>query len=549
MLGLTQHWPLITSSILEHGAANYADAEIVSRIADGRLHRYDYGTADRRARRLASAIRRLGVTADAIVGSLAWTTHRLFELFYAVPGLGAVLHTANPRLAPEQIAYAVNQADYRCLFVDLDCLPIAEAIAPALQRVDRYVIMTDRASMPRTRLRDLICYEDLVADGDEGFAWPPLDERSGSTLCYTSGTTGDPKGVLYSHRGTVLNAMTITGGNGWAIGRGDAILAVAPFFHCNGWGAPYVGPMVGAKLVLPGRALDAASLHGLIVGEGVTIATGVPTVWLGMLDHLVERGGDLGRLDRIVCGGTAPPPAMVARLRQDYGVRTIHAWGMTETTHASTAAQALPGTSEAEELEILRGQGHPLYGSAIRVVDDQGRVLPRDGTSVGHLQVRGHWVARAYFRREDAGLIDAAGWMNTGDVAVIEPGGAMRITDRGKDVIKSGGEWISSVELEKAALEHPDVAEAAVIGVAHPRWQERPLLLVVPAPGRTPGEAELRAWLAERVAKWWLPDAVRLVDELPRTATGKVRKAELRERYADALLARKDGEAPHPRRT
>lgn len=541
MLGLTQFWPLTTSSIIEHGAANYGDTEVVSRSAEGGLHRYDYRTAEQRARRLAKALHMHGLSAGEIVGSLAWTTHRLFELFYAVPGLGAVLHTANPRLAPEQIAYTINHAGYRYLFVDLDCLSVAEAIAPSLTNVVHFVVMTDAAHMPSTSsLKNLLCYEDLIAGADDNFVWPVLDERRASTLCYTSGTTGDPKGVLYSHRGSVLNSMAITSGSGWSLGPTDAVLSVAAFFHCNGWGAPYVGPMVGAKLVLPGRALDAASLHELIVTEGVTIATGVPTIWLSVLEHLASTGGDLGRLDRIVCGGTTPPPAMVQRLRRDYGVRTIHAWGMTETTHASTAIQAPPEASEAQEQEILRSQGRPIYGSAIRVVDTTGEVLPRDGASVGHLQIRGHWIASAYFRRDDPDLLDDAGWMNTGDVAVIRPDGAMQITDRSKDVIKSGGEWISSVELENAALAHPDVAEAAVIGVEHPKWQERPLLLVVPRPGAEIAPGALRRWMADRVAKWWLPDAVLVVEELPRTATGKVRKNVLREQYASCLLPGKN---------
>ena len=537
MLGGTQYWPLTTSSVLQHGAANYAATEIVSRVAEGTIHRSSYGEADRRARRLALALQSLGLGADDVASSLAWSTHRLFELFYAVPGLGAVLHTANPRLAPEQIAYTIGHARARFLFVDLDCLPLAEAIAPRIPGIERFVLMTDAAHMRRTSLPNPLCCEELIAGAADDFAWPLLDERGGSTLCYTSGTTGDPKGVLYSHRGTVLNAMAVTNGNCWGIGRADTILAIAPFFHCNGWGVPYIAPMVGARLVLPGRALDSASLHPLIVGEGATVTNGVPTIWLGMLDHLAATGSDLGRLDRIMCGGTAPPPDMVERLRRDYGVRTIHAWGMTETTHASTAVQAIPGMSAEQEQAALRTQGHPVYGSAVRVVDEQGRPLPQDGRSIGRLQARGHWIAAGYFRRDDPDLLDDDGWMNTGDVGVIEPDGMMRITDRDKDVIKSGGEWISSVDLENAALAHPDVAEAAAIAVAHPRWQERPLLLVVPAPGRTIGEHELRGWLAARVPKWWLPDAVRCVDELPRTATGKVRKNELRERYSDALAA------------
>ena len=536
MQGLTQSWPLITSSIIEHGAANYGDTAVVSRTAEGGLHRYDYRTAERRARRLARALQKLGLSADEIVGSLAWTNHRLFELFYAVPGLGAALHTANPRLAHEQIAYTINHAGYRYLFVDLDCLSVAEAIAPSLTKIEFFVVMTDAAQMPSTSLTNPLCYEDLIASAADDFVWPVLDERHASTLCYTSGTTGDPKGVLYSHRGSVLNSMAITSGSGWSLGPADSVLSVAAFFHCNGWGAPYVGPMVGAKLVLPGRSLDAASLHELIVGEGVTIATGVPTIWLSMLEHLAAKGGDLGCLDRIVCGGTAPPPAMVQRLRRDYGVRTIHAWGMTETTHASTAAQAPPDASEAEEQEILRSQGHPIYGSAIRVVDADGQALPRDDRSVGHLQIRGHWIANAYFRRDDPGLLDEDGWMNTGDVAVIQPDGAMRITDRSKDVIKSGGEWISSIDIENIAMAHPAVAMAACIGMPHPKWDERPIIAVVKKPGAELGREELLAFYEGKTAKWQIPDDVVFVDAIPIGATGKMLKARLREQLKDYRL-------------
>ena len=532
MRGLIQERPLLLSSLIEHAARYHGEAEIVSRTVAGATHRYTYAEAAVRARRLASALPRLGIGPGEIVGSLAWNHYRHFELFFAIPGAGVVLHTANPRLFPEQVAYTINHARERWLFLDSACLELVEELAGLLETVEGYVILAGPDEMPRTGLKNVVCYEELLAEGDDDYTWPGFDERTASSLCYTSGTTGDPKGVLCSHRGSLLQAWAITGADNFGWSSLDCVLPAAPFYHCNGWSSPYAGAMTGAKLVLPGRVLDSASLHELIEAEAVSFALGVPTIWLAMLEHLKATGGRLDSLERIACGGSAPPEAMMAALERDYGVRTIHAWGMTETTAACTFVDPRRALTWAER----RRQGVPLYGSEVRVADDAGRALPQDGEAVGHLEVRGHWIASDYFRAGDASGIDSEGWLPTGDVGTIDASGSMEITDRAKDLIKSGGEWISSIALENAAVGHDGIAEAGVIAVAHPKWQERPFLVAVRAGTSRVTAAELLAYLAERVPKWWLPDAVVFVDELPHTATGKIKKTELRVRFRDYSL-------------
>lgn len=533
MLGLNQDLPLLLSGILEHGASTFGDAPVVGRYAAEEI-RYGYAQAAERARRLASSLCRMGYGPDRFVGSLAWNTHRHFELFYGATGIGATLHTANPRLPPGQIAYAVNFTGYRTLFIDADTLALAEQLAPLLETVERYVLMAPPGALPDTSLPGLLSYEDLVDSGDPDFAWPALDERSACLLCFTSGTTGPPKGALYSHRGTVLNALSSGAGNGWALSANDVIIAVPGFFHCNGWAVPFFGPMYGAGLVLPGRRADAAFLHTLIVEEGVTVAPGVPTIFLDLLEHCRSTGAGLGRLNRIFSGGTAPPLAMMRAYLRDYGVRTIHGWGMTETTSGATMTPAPGNLPEAAALAAMRTQGKPLFGTAIRIVDDTGAELPRDGVKPGHLQVRGHWSAAGYFRRPEVAALTGDGWLQTGDVALIDADNTLHIVDRSKDVIKSGGEWISSQALEDAAASHPAVREAAVIAVPHPRWQERPLLVVVTS--APVGVAELRAHLSDLVPKWWLPEALAFVEELPHGPTGKLAKQELRQWLADGRL-------------
>lgn len=532
MEGLMQFQPLLLSGFLEHAAQNYPDVPIVS--ADGpNLFRYTYAAAAARARRLASSLRSRGFGPGDFIGSLAWTTHRHFELMYAVPGIGAALHTANPRLSTEQLAYTIQHAAARMLFVDPDCIALVEILAPQLPLVESIVVMGDPALTPASNLAQLEYFEDLVAEGDESFEWPSFDERMASTLCFTSGTTGNPKGVLYSHRGSYLSTLAICAPNAWGVSDRDAIICLAPFFHCNGWGAPYLGPMGGAKLVLPGRALDGSAIQRLIVSEGVTVGPGVPTVWQAVVEHCRESGLSLGQLNRIVCGGAAPPLQMMRDFWQQFGVRTVQVWGMTETTHAATlqwtTESVLSGESEPQS-----PQGRPVFGMSIRTIDDAGHAVPRDGRTAGQLQVRGHSCATGYLKRADVSILDAQGWLATGDLATVGADSSLRITDRLKDVIKSGGEWISSIDLEDAASSHPSVAEAAVVGVPHPRWQERPVMFVVLKPEMRLDADELRAHLAPRIAKWWMPDDVVFVPELPHNSNGKVMKSDLRSKYGAA---------------
>ncbi len=536
MQGLVQYQPLLLSSILEYAGETYADVPIVSCSGEG-VFRYTYGQASARARRLASSLKRLGIGLGDCVGSLAFTTHRHFELLYAVPGIGASLHTANPRLSEEHIRYTINHAGERLLFVDPECLRQVEELLPQLTSIDTLILMGGREAVVDINVRNVLFFEDLVAAGAEDFEWPSFDERIGSTLCFTSGTTGDPKGALYSHRGTFLSCLVIAAPNVWGVSRDDAIIALAPFFHCNGWGAPYLGPMAGAKLILPGRALDGRSLQQLIVGEGATVGAAVPTVWFSIIEYCRQTGVDLGKLNRIICGGAAPPLELMRTLWREFAVRTVQVWGMTETTHAATVQWTDEGVLSGEA-EPIAPQGRPVFGSRIRILGDDRRPLAKDGKAVGHLQVKGHWCSSAYLKRDDVAINDPEGWLETGDLATIGPNNALRITDRFKDVIKSGGEWVSSIDLENAASAHPAVAEAAVIGVPHPRWQERPVMFVTTRPGHELSAEALREHLARRVAKWWLPDEVIFVVELPHNATGKIKKDLLRAQHRDLVAGR-----------
>src|ERR1700722_1187477 len=536
MHGLIQFQPLLLSGILAHAAETYPDVPIVS-WSGNRLFRYTYAQSEARARRLASSLQRRGFGPGDFISSLAWTTHRHFELMYAAPGIGAVLHTANPRLSAEHLTYTINHTGARLMFIDPECLEQLEQLADALTTVTSFVVMADSNEVPATPLPNVIAYEDLLAEGDANFAWPSFDERTASTLCFTSGTTGDPKGILYSHRGSYLSALAIAAPNVWAISDQDSIIIVAPFFHCNGWGAPYLGPMAGTKLILPGRALDGRSLQQLIVNEGATVGPGVPTVWLAIAQYCQQTGERLGKIHRIVCGGAAPPLALMRTYWQEFGVRTVQGWGMTETTHAATVLwtsnDVLSGDAEPRA-----PQGRPVFGTQIRIVDDEGRRLPNDGTAMGHLQVKAHWCSSGYLKRPDIAVLDRDGWLRTGDLAAIEAGSALRITDRLKDVIKSGGEWISSIDLENAASTHRAVAESAVIGVPHPRWQERPVMFVVVREGHELTADALRAHLAQSVAKWWLPEEVIFVADLPHYSTGKVQKEVLRKQYGASVFAK-----------
>ena len=535
MLGLNLDYPLLLSTVINHAATNFGDTELIS---CGRIEteRTNYRTAAERARRLASALAHLGLGHGTFVGSLAWNTHRHFELFYGVSGFGGVLHTANPRLPPEQILYAINFTAYHTLFIDLDTVALAEQLAPRMETVDCFIIMARRQDMPATTLPSALCYEDLIESGDPDFAWADVDERSACSLCFTSGTTGKPKGVLYSHRGTVLSALSSGGGNGWALSADDAILGLPGFFHCNGWAVPFLAPMYGTKLVLPGRRADDEWLHGLVVNEGITVAAAVPTIWLGLLDHCRRTGQSLGRLQRIFSGGTAPPAEMIDAYMRDYGVRFSHGWGMTETTHGSTISFARQGLPHDKAVAAMRTQGKPMFGNEVRIVDDMDVPQPRDGKTPGHLQARGHWIAGAYFRQPELDLQTADGWMRTGDIAVIDPDNTLHIVDRAKDVIKSGGEWISSQALEEAATRHPAIQEAAVVAMPHPRWQERPFLIVVRRESAEVSNEDLKAHLLQHIPKWWLPDCVAFVEALPHGPTGKLQKEVLRRQVADGAI-------------
>jgi fatty-acyl-CoA synthase len=542
MLGLMQHQSLLVSSLLEHACRSHPDQEIVSCTAEGPVQRSTYAGIGRRARRMANALTALGVQPGQRVATLAHNGYRHMELYFAVSGMGAVLHTINPRLYAEQIAYIVKHADDQYLFFDTAFAPLLEKLAPELPGVKGFIAMADRAHMPDVDLPNLMCFEELLEAADEHFDWPALDENSAASLCYTSGTTGNPKGVLYSHRSTVLHAMAVCSVDGLAISSADTALVVVPMFHVNAWGMPYAGAMCGARLVLPGARLDGKSVYELMRDERVTIALGVPTVWLMLFRHVDGAGcspvHDLC-LQRVVIGGAAAPMSMIERFERDFCAVVIHAWGMTELSPLGTVCRLQPRhallPAEARR-RVQARQGRPVFGVSLKIVDDAGVRLPHDGIAAGNLMVRGPWVARAYFGEPDAMQLDQEGYFATGDVATIDPDGYMLITDRAKDVIKSGGEWISSIDLENAAMGHPGILEAAVIGIAHPTWQERPLLIAVRKPGSEVGAEALIAHLSGRVARWWLPDDAVFVDELPHTATGKVLKMRLREDFRDYRL-------------
>jgi acyl-CoA synthetase (AMP-forming)/AMP-acid ligase II len=541
MPGLMQDRQLLISGLVEHAARYHPDVEIVSRTCEGPIVRTNWAEVRSRAARLAKALLTLGIRPGDRVATLAWNTHRHLELYFAVSGIGAVLHTVNPRLFPEQIDYILNHAESRVLFFDVTFAGLVKALRPTLGRVEHVVAMTDAAHLPAAT-EGAVAYETLLEAETDELAWPEFDERSASSLCYTSGTTGNPKGVLYSHRSTVLHSFTACAADGLRLSSADSVLLAVPLFHVNAWGIPYASAMCGAKLALPGPQLDGKSLFELAVAEGCNFSLGVPTVWLGFFKHVDETPGiDLSglKLERVVIGGSAAPRAIIERFRRDFGVFVIHAWGMSETSPLATIGNLLPkhrGLTDERQVDVQTKQGRAIYGVELRIRGEDGQPLPQDGSAAGDLLVRGPWVASGYFRGEGGAVTDAEGWFATGDVAKIDGDGYVQLTDRSKDVIKSGGEWISSIDLENAAVAHPGVAEAAVIGVYHPKWQERPLMIVVPKPGQAPGRDELMSFLAERVARWWLPDDIVFAEELPHTATGKLQKTKLREQYREHRL-------------
>jgi 3-(methylthio)propionyl---CoA ligase len=536
--------PLTVSSLLRHAARFYGSVEIVSRRIEGDLHRYTYRDCERRAKQLAQALIALGVQPGERLATLAWNGYRHLETYYGTTGFGAVCHTINPRLFPEQIAFIINDAQDRYVLFDITFAALVDTLAPQCPHVRGWIALTDDAHLPDMRIRaasdvpsDVFSYETLIAPHDGAFEWPLLDERSASYLCYTSGTTGHPKGALYTHRSTVLHAYNAALPNAMALSARDVVMPVVPMFHVNAWGLPHAGPLSGSKLVLPGKDLDGRSLYELMEAEQVTYTAGVPTVWLGLLAHMKETGARFSTLERTVIGGSACPPAMLRAFEDDYGVEVIHAWGMTEMSPLGTLVKLTGEEAQrprAEQRALRAKQGRPLFSVDMKIVGDDGRELPWDGVSFGDLHVRGPCVIDRYYRSDTSPLID--GWFPTGDVATLDPDGFMHITDRSKDVIKSGGEWISSIDLENIAVAHPAVAEAACVAVAHPRWAERPLLVVVKRPNATLTREELLAFYADKVVKWWVPDDVAFVDELPHTATGKLQKVKLRELFRGYVL-------------
>ncbi len=533
--------PLSISSIAEHVNRFHGDREIVSVTLDNPRHRYSWRDAIGRAKRLANALTSLGIKPGDRLGTIAWNDHRHLEVYYGVSGAGFVCHTINPRLFADQLIFIINHAEDRLIFVDPMFMPLLEKIADKIPDVEGFIVMTDEAHMPETSLPNVHCYETLIASASADYAWPDLDENTASALCYTSGTTGDPKGVLYSHRSTVLHAYASIAPDTLNLSSRDSVLPVVPLFHVNAWGVPYSAAIVGAKLVLPGPKMgDGETLCELLDSEDVTQALGVPTVWLALLAYTEKAGKRLDKLKRTVIGGAAVPRSMIEAFRDKHGVQVCQGWGMTEMSPLGTANSLKAGLehlSPDEQLDLATKAGRGIFGCELRIVDDDGNELPWDGVAYGALQVRGPWICSDYFKLDgSAGSHTDDGWFDTGDVATIDPQGYMAITDRTKDVIKSGGEWISSIELENTAIGHPAVAEAAVIGVHHPKWTERPLLVVVLAEGQSATEEELLGFLSGKVADWWIPNAVAFVDELPHTATGKVKKIELRKQFADFKL-------------
>jgi len=535
--GLMMDMPLLISGLIDYAATYHGDAEIVAREIEGDIHRYTYADAHPRIKKMALALQRFGIKPGDRVGTLAWNTHRHFEMFYAAPGVGIVLHTVNPRLFPDQLVYIINHAEDRLLFVDRITLPIVEAILPKLTSVEGVVVMASRERMPETKLANVMCYEDLIAaEDDAGFSWPSFDEKSASTICYTSGTTGNPKGVVYSHRAAVLQTMACSNLDflpGHLEGVREVMMPMAPLFHGNGWNMPFTAPYTGSKLVLPGRNYEPDKLYELIEGEGVTITAGVPSFWLILLDWLGRTGNKFTTLRATLSSGSAPSMAMVGKLDRDYGLPYTQAWGMTEAL-GCTMPSLRPGSdklSQDERIARRMKSGRACFGTALRIVDEQERELPHDGQSVGHLRVKGPWVASGYFKSEEG--LDQEGWLITGDMATIDPQGHVTLTDRSKDVIKSGGEWISSIQLEDIAMSHPEVMQAAVIAIPHEKWQERPLLLVVRRQGSTLDQTTLLEHMRPKLASWWLPDAVEFLNEMPMSGTGKVQKMVLRAKYKD----------------
>lgn len=539
LIGQMMSKPLLISSIIEHADRYFGKNEIVSRRVEGDIHRYNYKECHQRSKKLANAFRQLGVKIGDRVATLAWNGYRHMEAYYAVSGSGAVLHTINPRLHPDQIAYIVNHAEDQFLLFDMTFLPIIQAIISQCPTIKGFVMMCDKDRLPTDgSIPNLLCYEDLIDANSDVFEWPLFDENSASSLCYTSGTTGHPKGALYSHRSTVLHSFASALPDALNVSARDCVMPVVPMFHVNAWGLPYSAPITGAKLVFPGPHMDGKSLYELFEQEQVTFSAGVPTIWLGLITYVAQNNLTFSSFKRTVIGGSACPPAMMKTLRHTYGVEVVHAWGMTEMSPLGTAGTLQSkhlSMTDAQQEAVLVKQGHAIYGVDMKIVDDAGKELPWDGITYGNLLVKGPWIISSYFRQEGGDVLED-GWFPTGDVATIDEDGYMQITDRSKDVIKSGGEWIGTIDLENVAMSYPGVLQAACIGVFHPKWDERPLLLVVKKPGVDVDKEELIHFYEGKIAKWWTPDDVVFIDALPLGATGKIQKNKLRDQFKDYHL-------------
>ena len=536
--------PLLISGLIEHAATTNPNSEIVSRRCEkasdsnSDIHRYTMKDAAKRSKQIANALIELGAKPDDRIATLAWNNYRHFELYFGVSGIGSVLHTINPRLFPEQLVYIINHAEDQWIFVDLTFVPLLESIQDQISAVKGFIILADPANMPKTSLNNVLCYEDLISSASDQLEWPQFDENTAASLCYTSGTTGNPKGVLYSHRSTMLHAMSEISREALGISGLSCVLPVVPMFHVNAWGVPYAGAMTGAKLVFPGPGMDGASLWQLIDAEQPDLLLGVPTVWLMLLNHMDEIGKTLDSVKNVVVGGSAAPLSMIKKFDQVHDAFLIHAWGMTEMSPLGTSnvkTAAMDNMSIEDRYQLQQKQGRPVFGVEMKIVNDNGERQAHDGTTFGRLLVRGPWIIKQYYKTDDMSSFEN-GWLDTGDVATIDENNYLGIVDRSKDVIKSGGEWISSIDLENAAVGHPDIAEACVIGVAHEKWDERPLLLVIRKPESNLTGDEIKHFLEDKIAKWWMPDDVIFVESLPHTATGKLLKINLRKEYQDYLL-------------
>ncbi|MBL4758666.1 MAG: long-chain-fatty-acid--CoA ligase [Rhizobiales bacterium] len=551
MLGLMQDWPLLCHRVIDHAKIQHGNREVISRSIEGPIHRTNYAEIHARSLKVAQALERLGVKEGDRVGTMAWNTWRHMESWYGIMGAGGVYHTLNPRLFPEQLVYIINHAEDRFLFIDLTFVPLIEALQDKLPMLEAVIIMTDREHMPETTIKNPLCYEEWIDDVDGDYVWKSLDENAAAGMCYTSGTTGNPKGVVYSHRSNVIHSLANGSVDMLGLSSRDRVMPVVPFFHANGWSLAFSGPMFGASMIMPGMMMDGASIWELLDTERVSLTAAVPTIWLMLLQYMEAENKSLEYLDKVIIGGSACPRGMTQAFQEKYNVDVVHAWGMTEMSPLGSLCSIKPEYADLEgeaKLDLQEKQGFAPFSIEMKIEDDEGNEMPWDGKTFGRLKVRGPAVSSSYFKEEGGEILDENGFFDTGDVAHIDQYGYMQITDRSKDVIKSGGEWISSIDVENKAVGHPDVAEAAVIGVEHPKWDERPLLIIVPMEGKTPTFDELKEYLSDKIVSWWMPDDMVIVDEIPHTATGKIQKMALREMFKDHKLPTADIAGPATKR-